>query len=81
MPGVPLKKCNFRIFEIFENKKIKENQCPRRNFKLEEEEELTYIFYMLLETHIQNFCQIHSEIPKLHSKKSKKINVHGEILS
>ena len=24
---------------------------------------------MLLETHIQNFCQIHSEIPKLHSKK------------
>ena len=24
---------------------------------------------MLLETHIQNFCQIHSEIPKLHNKK------------
>ena len=24
---------------------------------------------MLLETHIQNFSQIHSEIPKLHSKK------------
>ena len=58
-------KISFNLLNSSRSKKIKENQCLRQNFQLEEkeeeekEEELTYIklIYMLLETHIQNFSQ------------------------